>query len=147
MRKKVIGIIIGMLLITLIIPSLSATPTFANEKEVFRDCYLEVTGTVVPVSGNLFQYLMFKHFYIRPYGDERAFVLLWLIQWIEPDVTVTIYTEENGEILWQDTGLTGVWGMRLFWYKGIYTNEGSTEDQLVVNLEGTAKLVVAYIGE
>ena len=147
MRKKVIGIITGMLLITLIVPSLLANPTIENEKEVFRDCYLEVTGTVVPVSGNLFQYLMFKYFYIRPFGDERAFVFYWFIQWKEPDVTVTIYTEENGEILWQDTGLAGVWGMRLFWYRGIYTNEGSSEDQLVVNLQGNAKTVVVYIGE
>jgi len=147
MRKKMIGIIIGMLLITLLLPSISATPTFGNKKEVFKNCYIEVAGTVESVSGNLFQYLMFKHFYIRPHGDERAFVLLWLIEWREPDVTVTIYTEENGDILWQDTGLSGVWGMRLFWYNGIYTNEGSTEDQLVVNLQGNAKAVIAYTEE
>jgi len=148
MKKKIIGIIIGMLLITLLLPSISATPTFGNKQEVFKDCYLEVTGTVVPVSGNLFQYVMFKYFYIRPFGDERAFVILWHIQWMEPDVTVTIYTEKNGDILWQDTsGPTGVWGMRLFWYYGIYTNEGSTEDQLVVNLQGNAKTVVVYAEE
>jgi hypothetical protein len=147
MRKKIIGIIIVMLLITLLLPSLSATPTFGNKKEVFRDCYVEVTGTVVPVSGNLMQYLMFKYFYMRPHGDERAFVLFWLIQWREPDVTVTIYTEENGDILWEDTGLTGVWGMRLLWYNGIYTNEGSTEGQLVVNLQGIARAVIVYTEE
>ena len=144
MRKKMIGIIIGMLLITVFIPSISATQSLGNRGEVIRNCYIEVTGTVVPVSGNLFQYLMFKFFYIRPHSDERAFILLWHIQWMEPDVTVTIYTEKNGEILWEDTGLNGVWGMRLFWYYGIYTNEGSTEDQLVVNLEGNAKKVILF---
>ena len=147
MRKKMIGIIVGMLILTLLLPSVTATPLFGNKKEIFRDCYIEVSGTVEPVSGNLIQYLMFKYFYIRPHGDEQAFVLLWLIEWMEPDVTVTIYTEENGDILWEDTGLTGVWGMRLFWYKGIYTNEGSTEDQLVVNLQGNAKAVIVYTEE
>jgi len=144
MKKKIIGIIIGMLLITVFIPSISATQTFGNKREVYKDCYIEVTGTVVPVSGNLINYLMFKFFFIRPYSDERAFVILWHIQWMEPDVTVTVYTEKNGEILWEDTGLIGVWGMRLFWYKGIYTNDGTTEDQLVVNLEGNAKVVTLF---
>lgn len=144
MRKKIIGIIIGMLLITMLLPSISATPTFGNKKEVFKDCYIEATGEVEPSGGSLFRYVMFKYFYIRPYGDERAFVFLWLIEFLEPDVSVTIYTEKNGDILWEDTGLIGVWGMRLFLYFGIYTNEGSTEDQLVVNLQGNAKKVIVY---
>jgi steroid 5-alpha reductase family enzyme len=147
MRKKLIGLIICMLLITLLLQSVSAAPTLGNKKEIFKDCYIEATGTVEPVSGNLFQYLMFKYFYIRPYGDERAFVLLWLIEWMEPDVTVTIYSEKDGDILWEDTGLTGVWGMRQFWYYGIYTNEGSTDDQLVVNLQGNAKVIIVYTEE
>ena len=147
MKKKIFGIFAAILCINLLIPSISAVTTFGNEKKMFEDCYIEVTGTVVPVSGNLFEYLMFKYFYIRPYHDERAFVLLWHIQWIEPEVTVTVYAEKNGEILWEDTGLTGVWGLRLFWYNGIYTNEGSTNDQLIVNLYGTAKRVTAFVGE
>jgi len=143
MRKKIIGIIFFMILITQIIPAASAIPTFGNKKEVFEDCYIEATGEVEP-SGNLFRYLMFKFFFIRPYRDDRAFVLRWLIEWWEPEVTVTIYSEKNGEILWQDTGLSGVWGMRLFWYFGIYTNDGSTDNQLVVNLEGNAKKIIVY---
>ncbi len=143
MRKKIIGIIIFLILMTQIIPTISATPTFGNKKEVFKDCYIEASGTVEPC-GDFIKYVMFKHFYIRPYRDERAFVLLWLIEFLEPDVTVTIYTEENGEVLWEDTGLTGVWGMRLFWYFGIYTNDGSTDDQLVVNLHGNAKRIIVY---
>lgn len=147
MKKKLIGILIIMLLTIPFIQSSMAKITLSNEKEIFEDCYVEVTGSVVPVSGNLFQYLMFKHFYIRPYRDDRAFVFLWHIQWMEPDVTVKIFTEENGELLWEDTGLTGVWGMRLFWYNGIYTNDGSTDDKLIVNLQGNVKRVTAFIGE
>ena len=147
MKTKLIGILIIMLLTIPVLQSCMAKTTFGNEKEIFEDCYVEVTGSVVPVSGNLFQYLMFKHFYIRPYDDDRAFVFLWHIQWMEPDVTVKIFTEENGELLWEDTGLTGVWGMRLFWYNGIYTNDGSTDDKLIVNLQGNVKRVTAFIGE
>ncbi|KYK21134.1 hypothetical protein AYK21_05225 [Thermoplasmatales archaeon SG8-52-2] len=128
MSRKIIGII------------------FLNKKEVFKDCYIEATGNVEP-SGDFIKYVMFKHFWFRPYRDERAFVFLWLIEFLEPDVSVTIYTEENGDILWEDTGLTGVWGMRLFWYFGIYTNDGSTDDQLVVNLQGNAKAIIVYTEE
>lgn len=143
MRKKIIGIIIGMLVTTILLPSLSATSTIGIKKEIFRDCYIEATGTVEPC-GDFIRYVMFKHFYIRPYRDERAFVFLWLIEFLEPDVTVTIYSEKNGDILWEDTGLNGVWGMRLFWYFGTYTNDGSTQDKLVVNLQGNAKAIIAY---
>ncbi len=144
MRKRIIGIIIITLFITPLLPSPSATQILGNKKEVFKDCYIEASGDIEPSGGSLFKYVMFKYFYIRPFFDERAFVLFWLIEWWEPDVTVTIYTEKNGEILWQDTGLIGVWGMSLFWYYGIYTNEGSTKDQLVVNLQGNAKTVIVY---
>ena len=143
MRKEIVGIIIVMLVVTMFIPTMSATPFLRNKREIFRDCYIEATGMVEPC-GDFIRYVMFKHFYIRPYHDERAFVFLWLIEFFEPDVKVTIYSEKNGDILWEDTGLTGVWGMRLFWFYGIYTNDGSTEDKLVVNLQGTAKGIIAY---
>lgn len=146
MKKKIIGITIIMLLIIPLLPSSSAI-TFGNEKKVFKDCYIEASGDVEPSGGSLFRYVMFKYFFIRPYGDDRAFVFHWLIEFLEPDVEVTIYTEKDGEILWQDTGLTGVWGIRLFWFNGIYTNEGSTNEQLVVNLQGNAKKATAYIEE
>jgi len=143
MRKKIVGILIVMLVLTMVLPSASANLALGNKKEIFKNCYIEATGTVEPC-GDFIQWVMFKHFYIRPYHDERAFVLLWLIEFLEPDVTVTIYSEKNGDILWEDTGLIGVWGMRLFWYYGTYTNDGSTEDSLVVNLQGNAKAIIAY---
>ncbi|MBU0496801.1 MAG: hypothetical protein KKC68_02300 [Candidatus Thermoplasmatota archaeon] len=43
-----IGIVIGMLVTTLLPPSISVTPTFGNKKEVFKDCYIEATGDVEP---------------------------------------------------------------------------------------------------
>lgn len=147
MKKKIIGIIIVMLFIIPLLPCSTATTIFGNEKKVFKNCYIEATGDVEPSGGSLFRYVMFKFFFIRPHRDERAFVFRWLIEFIEPDVDVTIYKEKDGEILWQDTGLTGVWGMKLFWFNGIYTNEGSTDQQLVVNLQGNAKKVIVYIDE
>jgi len=147
MKKKILGILIVMLFFIQVFPSAIATQPFGNEKKVFENCYIEATGDVEPSGGSLFRYVMFKYFFIRPHGGDSAFVLLWLIEFIEPNVEVTIYTEKDGEILWQDTGLKGVWGFKLFWFKGTYTNEGSTDDQLVVNLEGTAKKVTAHIGE
>jgi hypothetical protein len=146
-KKKVFGIFIIMLLMIPLIPGSASTTTFGNEKKVFTDCYIEATGDVEPSGGSLIRFVMFKWFYIRPYNDDRAFVFLWLIEFLEPDVEVTIWDEKGGDILWQDIGLTGVWGLKLFWYKGIYTNDGSSDDQLVVNLRGNAKKVTAYIGE
>jgi len=144
MGRKIIGMIIILLIASLLLPSILATPTFGNKKEIFKDCYIEATGDIEPSGGSLIKYVMWKNFWFRPFGDDRSFVFLWLIEWMEPDVTVTIYQEKNGEILWQDTDLIGIWGMRLIWYNGIYTNDGTTEDQLVVNLQGNAKVVIVY---
>jgi hypothetical protein len=147
MRRKMIGIIIGMLVVILVIPSLTAISSSGNKKDIFKDCYIEATGAVEPTGGSLIKYVMWKNLWFRPYKDDRAFVLLWRIAFMEPNVTVTIYTEKNGAILWQDTGLTGIWGLRLFWFNGIYTNEGTTEDQLMVNIQGNVKVATAYVDE
>ena len=65
MRKKIIGIIIGMLLITTLLPTLSATPNPAtgNKREVFNNCYIEATGDIEP-SGGWLGYVMFKYLLI-----------------------------------------------------------------------------------
>lgn len=147
MRRKIIGIIGGICVAMMLIPSTTATPTFGNQKEVYKECYIEATGTIEPTGGSFIKYVMWKHFWFRPYNDDRAFVFLWRIAFMEPNVTVTIYTEKNGDILWQDAGLTGIWGLTLFWFYGSYTNEGSTQDQLIVNIQGNAKAVLTYIEE
>ncbi|KYK24746.1 hypothetical protein AYK25_01580 [Thermoplasmatales archaeon SM1-50] len=147
MGKKLIEIIIGILVVILLLPSITGAATLEIKREVIKDCYIEATGPVVPVSGNLFQYLFFKRFCIRPFGDDRAFIFSAYIEWNEPEVTVTIYAEKNGEILWQDPGDIGQWGTRLFWYYGIYTDEVTTEDQLIVNFKGNAKVVIVSTGE
>jgi hypothetical protein len=143
MRKKYMGILGGMLVIIMILPSITATSTFGNKKDIFKNCYIEVTGTVEPTGGPI-EYVMWKHFWFRPYGDDRAFVLLWRIALMEPDTVVTIYSEKGGDILWQDTGLEGIWGLTLVWYNGIYTNDGSTDDSLVINMQGNAKVAIVY---
>ena len=147
MRRKLFGIILGTLVLTLLLPSITASFTVGNQKEIFKDCYIEATGTVEHTGSYFVRYVMWKHFWFRPYGDDRAFVFLWRIAFMEPNVTVSIYTEKNGDIIWQDVGLTGIWGLTLFWFNGIYTTEGSTEDQLIVNFQGNVKVAIAYIDE
>jgi hypothetical protein len=144
MRKTYMGLIVGMLVATLLLPSIAAVPTFGNKKDVFKDCYIEASGAVESTGSSFIKYVMWKHFWFRPYGDDRAFVLLWRIAFMEPEVTVTIYTEKNGDVLWQDTGLAGIWGLTLFWFNGIYTNDGTTEDQLIINFQGTVKVAIVY---
>jgi len=147
MGRKIIGLTICMLVVIMLFPSITATSTFGNKKEVFKDCYIEATGAVEPTGGSFIRYVMWKHFWFRPFGDDRAFVFLWRIAFMEPNVAVTIFAEKNGDVLWQDNGLTGIWGLTLFRFNGIYTNEGSTEDQLIVNFQGNVKVAIAYIGE
>jgi len=57
MGRKIIGFVIGMLVVTILLPSIAAAPTFGNKKEIFRDCYIEATGAVEPSGGSLFRYV------------------------------------------------------------------------------------------
>ena len=46
MRWKMIGIIIGMLVVTMLLPLITATSTYSIKKEIFTSCYIEASGEI-----------------------------------------------------------------------------------------------------
>jgi len=55
--------------------------------------------------------------------------------------TIKIYDEKNGQELWHNENLDGIWAMKFFFYTGLYT--WTTEDgHSVLNLQGSIKAVV-----
>lgn len=147
MKKICMDILVGMLVVVFLLPSVTGALTIGNKKQVFKECYIEASGEVERTGSYFIRYVMWKHFWFRPYNDDRAFVLFWRVAFMEPKVSVTIYTEKNGDILWEDTEQTGIWGLWLWCYYGVYTNDGTTDDQLVIKLQGTAKVAIVYFDE
>jgi hypothetical protein len=151
MEKKIIGICICMLLIATSIPSIGAIPIpnakpVGNENKVFKNCFIEALG-LVDSSPPSNRPIMFKILYLRSMISKSAFVLYWLIIFEEPDVTVTIYSEENGEVLWQNEhNPPAVWGLRLIRFKGQYTHF-TDENGFHVNIRGNVGRAIASTGD
>ena len=150
MKKKFIGILISMLVIVIMIQSVGAIPTnnfkpLGNETVRFKNCYIEANGLVdyIPPSNRP---LMIRILFLNHPIKDRFFALYWIIIFQEPDVNVTIYSEENGQVLWHNEKSTGVWGFQLIRFKGYYTHF-TDEDGFHVNLRGNAFKAIAAIGE
>ena len=132
MRRTIMGLIIGILVATMLLPSIAATSTFGNKKEVFKHCYIEATGEID---------FTFKLNDI-PIGLRYRYISFWPIVFIEPNVDVTIYSKKNGDILWEDTFESGQWVLYLVGFIGKYNNDGSTAETLIANLDGRACFVM-----
>jgi len=130
-----------MLVCILVILTTVSTVAAKQERTVYKNCYLEVEAQREGL------YRMIKYVFLRPNGDDSAFVLCWLIQWMGPEyVTVKIYDQKNGNELWNNQNQEGIWAFRLFFYTGLYT--WSTENgQDLFNLQGTTKaIIILYEG-
>ena len=132
MGKKILGIFLCMLLLLTMVSTVAAK----QERTVYKDCYLEVEAQREGL------YRMIKHVFLRPQGENSAFVLCWIIQWMGPEyVTVKIFDQKNGSELWNNQNQEGIWAFKLFFYTGLYM--WSTENgQDIFNLQGTTKAIV-----
>jgi hypothetical protein len=132
MKRKIIGIIAGMLVVSMLLPSIAATSTVGTKREVFKHCYIEATGEID---------FTFKLNDI-PIGLRYRYISFWPIVFIEPNVDVTIYSKKNGDILWEDTFESGQWVLYLVGFIGKYNTDGSTAETLIANLDGRACFVM-----
>jgi hypothetical protein len=137
MGRKILGILICMLFLLTTVSTVGAR----QERTLYKNCFLEVHAQ----SEGL--YNMIKHVFLKPNGDNSAFVLCWIIQWMGPElVTVKIFDKKGGSELWNNQNQEGIWAFKLFFYNGLYTwtNENGQD---FFNLEGTTRaIVVLYEG-
>ena len=142
MKTKSIGLLLCVILVLPMTLFVNAADNNTDRvypagttRNFFKNCYVEVTGEPS---------FMMKNFWFRPYRDDRAFVTSWVIQFdeLEDSNNIAIYSEKNGEILWDNSMETGIWALRLILYRGIYTNDITDDSPLIVNLEGNALLIV-----
>jgi putative cell wall-binding protein len=141
MGKKILGILVCMLLILTTMASVVAAK---QERTLYKDCYIEINGELK----NGIR-IFWKYVFSRPYNDDRAFVLWWILgldeyQWVEGDVTVKIFDQENGQEIWNNNNQTGQWAIKLFFFNGNYICAG--EAPWIVDIQGTVKAAITYTG-
>ena len=82
--------------------------------------------------------------------NNHVFALYWLTQWDGFNKTVPtmviIYSEKDGQVLWTNEGQVGIWALKMFLYRGVYTTSRTPDDRLVIHLEGNAGVAVTLTG-
>lgn len=136
MKRKTIGILICMLLFSTMIPIISAAPPELGEIQRFNSCYIVAEGELTEKDfPSIIGTSMWKICYLRPFNDDRATVFYWFIRF-KDTATVTIYTEENGDVLWQHEGST-VPQLRMLRFNGVYIPELTDDGSLHIQISGS----------
>ena len=140
MGRKIFGILVCMLFILTTMVSLVSAE---QERNKYRGCYIEASGEISEKDWFAIIRLpnMWKTFWFRPPLDEqKAFVSFWRIIY-DSDSTVTIYSEKNGDILWDHNGRQDV-HLIIVGFRGIYIPSQSNPDEpLHVEISGNAVFV------
>ncbi len=140
MKRKVSGILICMLFFAVALPAVSASQPTPAQIQRFGACYIVAEGELTEKDfPSIIGTSMWKIMYTRPFNDDRAHVFYWFLRFNETS-TVTIYSEENGEVLWQHQGDT-VPQLRMLLFKGIYLNEETDDGRLHIEIRGTINFV------
>lgn len=133
MKKKTTGLFLCMLVFGVLLPTVSANQT---KIEHFNSCFIVADGVLTEKDfPSIIGISMWKMCWFRPFNDDRATVFYWFIRFNQTS-SVTIYSEENGEVLWQHQGDT-VPQLRMLGFKGIYLNNLIEDGRLHVELRGT----------
>jgi hypothetical protein len=149
MRKIIILLVVLMFLIT-------GFATISNSKENkavekidnanklgYKGCYIAASGKISEEDWFAIIRMpnMWKTFWFRPpLNEQEAFVSFWRIIY-QSDSEVTIYTEENGDILWDYNGQEDV-NLIIIGFNGIYIPDRSNPDEpLHVEISGNALFV------
>jgi hypothetical protein len=136
MKKKIVVFFICMLLVVIAFPITTAknqtntTNPVYQDRQVFNNCYIELTGSI---------YTQWKICFLKPFGTYYSTVFFWHLE-LQPNAEITIYTEENGEILYQYQGERQI---RILRFRGIYipTRE-DIDGPLNVDISGKVSIII-----
>jgi hypothetical protein len=144
--KKIYTIMIVIMFFTISFTTFS----FASVKNIidkpitgiYTKCYIEAEGDISVRDWFAIIRMpnMWKTFWFRPRGDEQqAFVYFWRLVY-QSDSKITIYIEENGNILWNHQGEQEV-HLVIFGYNGMYIPSSTEDGPLHVKISGNAIFV------
>jgi len=110
--------------------------------EKYTNCYLKISGLIsLNDYPRVFGINMWKMIFLRTSGvnNPNAFVLYWYLL-LDETTEISIYTEENGELLWQHDG-QGTPEMRILLFSGSYISFLAEEDRLQVDINGQTRAI------
>jgi len=122
----------------------NSNKTTNNNSNFFSRCFIEASGDISNVDWpRIIGSNMWKMTWFRPFNDDRAIVSYWQLVF-DSSSEIRIYSEENGELLWEHDG-NGHPQIRILGYYGIYVPSNSDESSLHVSINGKALLLLMHI--
>jgi hypothetical protein len=151
MRKKLSNMFI---ILILIISSFSIVTSSENKVstknvnepqndgiEVFMSCFIDASGEIARIDWPAIIKMpnMWKTTWFRPFKDDRAVATYWQLVF-DSKSEIRIYSEENGELLWQHDG-SDYPQIRIFGFYGTYIPSSSYGESLHVSIRGNVLLL------
>ncbi len=143
MKRKIVVCFLIVGLVMTILPFASAkyqNNIETSKLEKYSNCYIEISGLIsLDDYPRIFGINMWKMVFLRTSGanNPNAFVLYWYLLFDET-AEISIYTEKNGELLWQHDG-QGTPEMRILFFSGTYISSSGGEDRLQVDISGQTR--------
>lgn len=151
MKIKILSFGMSMLFVLVAFPMIPASNGFDSVEtpldssiDTFTGCYIEVTGDIALIDWpRVIGSNMWKLSWFRPFGTDFAVVSYWRLV-LDESTTISVYTEKNGDLLWQHDG-TGYPQLRIFGFLGTYIPTGPYKETLHVELNGSVGVLLKNI--
>jgi hypothetical protein len=155
MKKKIFVACCFILLVITTFPLVSGNKIELNDNnndlnlskwEFYNSCYIEAEGEIAyNIDWIAFVKMpnMWKTFWFRPFNDDKAIVSYWMLVF-KFDSKIKIYSEENGELLWDHHG-SDYPQLKIFGFYGNYIPTTNDNDAFQVSLKGNALMILTKL--
>jgi hypothetical protein len=140
-RKIIVGFVIIGLILTTMPLGIARSPKLSIF-EKYSECYIEISGLLsINDYPRIIGTSMWKLIFLRPDGSgtPAAYVFYWYLMF-DKTASITIYTEENGDILWQHDGI-GEPEIRILKFSGDYISYEVEEGRLNKDIIGNVQTI------
>jgi len=155
MIKKIFVVGCFILLVFTSFPLINSSEIDINESaneitfskwQMYTSCYIEADGEIAyNIDWIAFIKMpnMWKTFWFRPFNDDRAIVSYWMLVF-NFDSKVRIYSEEDGDLLWEHQG-SEYPQLKIFGFYGNYIPSTNDNYAFQVELDGNALIVLTKL--
>jgi hypothetical protein len=137
MSRKIICVIVGLLLVTILLPSITAN------LHHYANCYVEINGLLsnkdYPKIFDMGPFWKIDFLRLAGNGNPPSFVLYWYIR-LDETAQITIKSDENGDILWSHDS-SSEQEIRILRFNGDYLSSSNGEGRIIKDIKGNVNLI------
>ena len=137
MSRKIICVIAGMLVVTIVFPSIAANLNH------YSNCYVEIDGLLSdedhPKIFDMGPFWKIDFLRLAGNGNPPSSVLYWYMR-LDETAQISIKSEENGDILWSDDSSCEQ-EIRILRFTGEYMSSCNEEGRINKDIKGNVQII------